>query len=96
MQPVVSHVGLSSTVFRLVRLAVALFGDTLGQQPIDTIRHSKIDSTPGWAAVIERKQTLVADGRKMATGHTSNQLQIININYWLIDNKSEIEVTSRG
>ena len=72
MQPVVSHVGLSSTVFRLVRLAVALFGDTLGQQPIDTIRHSKIDSTPGWAAVIERKQTLVADGRKMATGHTPN------------------------
>ena len=48
--------------FRLVRLAVTLFGDTLGQQPIDTIRHSKIDSTPGWAAVIERKQTLVADG----------------------------------
>ena len=75
MQPVAPHLGLSAKLhsFRLVRLAVTLFGDTLGQQPIDTIRHSKIDSTPGWAAVIERKQTLVADGRILATRHTHTE-----------------------
>ena len=51
--------------FKLLRLAVTHFGDTLGQPPVDTIRQRKIDSTPGWAAVIETKK---ANARCRATG----------------------------